>query len=721
MKKSTIKEYQFTEHYLKRSPIFKQRDIKDVNALRAYINTRKFKNALFVSSPNLYKRIYDEDATTANNTYSDKEIVTLLNYAKRASNKAIPFGLFAGVSVKKWGEVKHDECLKIYARLDSRVYLELINKLEQDNTIKHHLSYFLNNTIVRKNEAYYLIDNTGLHKGKTPEEIQLDASEHLDKIINYLDTPKQYIDIVKLLAGEDAQLQKFAMEYLDKLIASRVILSELTPTILDDFSIQTIIEKISGLNEKGSKPILTNLKQIDAILHEFKNIDNDYSILNKQLETILAKFDIKDCKHSLIQIDSRFQRSESEVDLNKNIQYTLKEAIAVQHLIRERFLSIRKNFLSQLKRKVERRFGNELVPLSTLFNSKYGSDYIFHNQVLSPPFSNLKISNKGQPPNSGNIFTDSKFQSFLRDLYKKNIGNTIIDLSKEIDYKGALKKKHKLPYSICVHGSAIADGGFQVKSICFHGSKLINRFSFCDSEVKKLVQNLAKNEENTARIENIDLTEIDFVTTASMSNISQRTKTYDNILSVLTASGDGQCETIKLSNIGVRLDYYTYDFILCNLKNNRRILPIINCAIMPEHINYQVIKFLYYLTFSYYDFEFRIIWEPIQKEYDYFPRLVFKGIVFQRQTWILRKSDISTIMASNDDTIKDFLRSKGIPNRFSIDKGGDDVFFDINEYFSIHRLKSTIKRKKEVIINEQLIGNQNVSEVVLPMIKKINP
>jgi len=187
-------------------------------------------------------------------------------------------------------------------------------------------------------------------------------------------------------------------------------------------------------------------------------------------------------------------------------------------LIRDRYLDTPKVFFSQLKKAIERRFGNELVPLSTLFNGKYGSDYMSQDDILSPPFAQLKITKKQRQSASGSVFTNSSYQSFLRGLYKKNIGKNVIDLSKEIDYKGALKQRYKLPYSMCVYGNAIPKDNFHVKAIAFHANKLIGRFSFCNPDVKELIQDIAKFEKNTAKSENIDLADIDFISHGGISN-----------------------------------------------------------------------------------------------------------------------------------------------------------------------------------------------------------
>lgn len=719
MNKSALKQYSFYQSYILRAPMFASQMIRSREELVKWAQMPRFKNALFIASPSLYKFLYiDRESELSATTITDKEIITLLRYINRAQNRATPFGLFAGVSVRSWDDTFQDsEQTDIYGRLDSRIYFEIINKLESEKVIRHQLHYALNNSCFKHNACYYFLDNTDLYKNEVPKEIEVPSTAHLDSLVELLKQGPQSFDALRdfLCKGDDA-LTNFAVEYLDQLISSKVLLSSLSPSIFEDFTIDKILKTIVSVEGERVQSYKTYLANIDLVVKKIKHPETNLYELNEQLGKELARFEINasSLKHSLVQVDTQFSPSFSSAAIEKSIQYRIKEVIGLQYQLYKKFVGKPQSLLDQYKSIIKRRFEHEGFPLALFFNGKYGNDYSFQKDSLTAPFDSFEVFRKNEDKPKAEVVP---YVAFLKELYKKHEGKQEIDLSKELVYKGVLNHTYNLPPSFGVIGSPLAEGKFLFDTCYPYANKLINRFAFCSSDIRKIVKEVSQKEMSVSEEDQTTLMELDFIPEHYLANVSLRDKTYLKSLSFMTYPSANSFKDITISDVGIRFDFKRQDLILYHLETKEELVPVLNCALNFKLVKAPIVRFLALYSLARFDSSLPITWKPIIKEYQYFPRLTFKDIIFEPMSWIIEKDAISNFIHQNKEESLTYLKSLGIPDQFYIEEGDQTLCFNLCSYHSIAFFKASIKGKNSIRIYEDIYKDVPKIEVILPLTK----
>jgi hypothetical protein len=163
--------------------------------------------------------------------------------------------------------------------------------------------------------------------------------------------------------------------------------------------------------------------------------------------------------------------------------------------------------------------------------------------------------------------------------------------------------------------------------------------------------------------------------------------------------------------------------LLISIKNNRIVLrsKSLNKIIVPRNTtahnfannSLPVYHFLCDLQTQNLQGGLYFSWGPLENEFDYFPRVTYKNLIFSLETWIINKKDLLNILKIKDNekklfAFKDFLIGKGIAKKVILSDGDNELFIDIYNMDMLKVLFNLVKNRKMFKLQEFLFSEDNL-------------
>ncbi|WEH37879.1 lantibiotic dehydratase (plasmid) [Streptomyces sp. AM 4-1-1] len=180
--------------------------------------------------------------------------LSLLAYRTRLLSRAVPFGLFAGITeiafgsepAVRWGE-KH----RAVARADGRWLAEVINTLESISPLRERLRLVASNTLVQRGDRVVLPwrtrqpDVTGTEVMET--SVRLEPEVRV--LVDLASSPVPYGDLLdKAQAEAPRHAGGEVRELLDVLIARRVLITCLQPPATETDALGYVLDQLERVN-----------------------------------------------------------------------------------------------------------------------------------------------------------------------------------------------------------------------------------------------------------------------------------------------------------------------------------------------------------------------------------------------------------------------------------------------------------------------------------------
>lgn len=204
-----------------------------------------------------------------------RTVVSIIRYLLRATGRATPFGLFAGIGAARFHPettVAHSADHRPVARVDGGWLAAVITRLEACDPLRQRLSVTV--TDVRWIRDRRLI--TGLRQapgtttGPQPAEVSLRHTPAIDLIVEAAGTPILVADLADKLAAEfPATLRPAIDQMLAHLIAERVLISSLRPPMTAPDPLAHLLDQLDlvGADQVPQAwPIVHDLRKVAALL-----------------------------------------------------------------------------------------------------------------------------------------------------------------------------------------------------------------------------------------------------------------------------------------------------------------------------------------------------------------------------------------------------------------------------------------------------------------------
>jgi hypothetical protein len=195
-----------------------------LNSKSCLLDNSIFNEALYLSTPNLYNESQKEIADVKE---LEKIKISLHKYQTRSRNRCTPFGLFAGLSVGKFGidnniilNTNYRITLKRKTRLDMNVLCALAQEFAKQLFIKPYLKFYPNNSIYQLNNYYRFVEYYYNNTQRIHKITKVDFSEYLQIILQQAQHGKTLNELANLLVSSDITKDE-ALAFVNELVESQ--------------------------------------------------------------------------------------------------------------------------------------------------------------------------------------------------------------------------------------------------------------------------------------------------------------------------------------------------------------------------------------------------------------------------------------------------------------------------------------------------------------------
>lgn len=196
--------YKVFDKFIIRTPIYSFEyipyiSIYDKKSFKKTIRNRKFKEAIYLATPVLYKEICKLEKRTLNKKEEKKVINSLNRYLSRMATRCTPFGLFASCSIgnisNRTDIILGDTFLR-KTRLDMlflcRLITEIITKCSNSR-------YFTNLSLYKTKQYYRYVEYKQLDYKRLYTISMIKRNKYLDNLLIEVDKGKSLTEMITYL------------------------------------------------------------------------------------------------------------------------------------------------------------------------------------------------------------------------------------------------------------------------------------------------------------------------------------------------------------------------------------------------------------------------------------------------------------------------------------------------------------------------------------------
>ncbi len=734
--------------------ITEMQTVEDIHVyLKHFFDKSEFQQALFTASPEFYAEVeLFMKGIMPTGKRLNKFYNTALKYIVRMGSRSTPFGLFSACGV---GEINSNNVItpdsalgfKPKVRLDMGLLTSFSEYILGSQKLRRTLKFYSNNTVYEFGNKFRYVEFTIKAGEKLYNLSSFDKNLYIISILEVGKVGLEYSQFVEHLVHQDISIEE-AEEFIDELIDSRILLSELEPHMTGIEYSDQIYKFIERQNsQKYSDSEIS--KFYNKSYHILSSIhERTYSIYNntqkvnvdvyKDVIYLAQQLDTKyEVKHH-IQIDSSCFSIENGATLSEELYKQIIDGVTLVSRFATHGSS---GTYLEFKRKFTEKYGDRFIKLSEALDPEGGLGYgNTNNDMLdiTPFIDDLPVGTKEMNTRKVIPWDTKKHNLILKKIIEaeKNAKLSIEFTTSEIE--SLTPKVNLLPPTFNAFVS-ISYEDENKPMIYFHqvGSSsatcLIGRFGFLDSKINSLIQDISQSESDyySGKI----VAEINHLSESRAGNVMLRPKNRSHEICYLTKSNI--CEEGKIEISDLYLTIRNGKFILFSKALNKEIVPRLSNAHNFHKDTLPVYKFLCDLQEDESDGYLGLVTDlgAISDLVNFIPRLTYKNYIIWPAHWYIETELIRRFIDLPDAEFKsamsDFFKAKNIPEWFLLTNRENDYFVNINDIFSLRAFFDEIKDSSRFAVKESLnkpnskflVANQNgnyLHELIVPLHREKN-
>lgn len=712
MKENQIKVF---NNFVVRTPLFPFSIIeeylledKDINTIILDIwSMDSVKEAIYIASPDLFYNIEKYRKNPESSTKSaNKLYLSIIKYFVRMASRSTPFGMFAGVSLGRFGDktkmiFDSNKNNTRHTRLDMNYICALSKNLARLGILKNQIKYFSNSSLYKSSGFARFIEYRYSGGKRSHHIISVELNPYLESIIKESEngiTRPEVINKLKMEGFENSESEI----YTDELINSQLLVSELEPSVtrLEFFDqILNIVNNYSGTEKLYSelKDITRKIKIIDKSPFSEKR----YSEVYEKLKKIGTEFNPK----YLFQTD--LVKKTFCCELNKKIIQDIIKAIRFL----EKFGSSSRKFeLNEFSEKYTRRYNEEELPLLDVLDIESGIGYPVNSDITNTDVSALIENIQLFSNDEDNFISINNYTRLLLNKYNSCIreNKQFIEIT-EADIKSIDNEENKLTDTFSVLAYVFYDKIQKSDMVLIEsagGSSAANlnaRFCFADPEIDNFVNILVEKEKEL--LPDKILAEIAHLPEARTGNILLRPSFRDYEIPYMASPGVKSEFRIKPADL--RISVKDGRIILKSEKLGKEILPRLTTAHNYSRSSLPVYRFLCDMQFQDKPASLMFNKGNFEEDYFFFPRIIYKNIILSRAVW-----NIDFKMIKHLDNIRDAKKMKeeftkwrkinNIPSKTMMSEGDNELFLNFDNIHFCRLFWDQLRRRKRIKLKEFL-------------------
>ncbi|AMQ01266.1 hypothetical protein AY601_4425 [Pedobacter cryoconitis] len=713
--------YHYFDKYFLRFPVYSIDGIKEIihedNMFNFFCLNKYFQMAILISSPDLYlqlKAIEIKNHVEINTKDKVRFNSTLMKYLSRMSTRSTPFGLFSGISVGELGKeskiVIDSSKITLNYQYDNTFLYELVTALYRLEPDKFSdMNIYSNNMLFGHDKRYKFIEFfDNFPKGeRTFKEVITSNNTYLTRILKLTKTGCTLGILLDDLISQGYS-KSDALAYLDTLIINKLLLTEIQPTLREDY-----FTKIVSLSNKLIDNILLR-DIVNKYTQILKDINSDGLDIQKFNEIIDIKKNSVDGLINFSPIKSTVVMKDGINTLDKTTFLKIKSLLPFFNKITT---AINNPELEQFTQSFYKKYEFREVNIVTLMDNDIGLGYpINHHQISSNPLiENLNIKQKQR---KSDIIRWNTVTSILHEriLSAYTHNKTVIELY-DSDFEDLKENWDDIPNTIYANikilqtsdGKKIVINGFGGPSAV----NLLTRFTYQDKTTKYLVSDIVKKENENADRKGYINAEIIHAPNIHLTNVFEQKHIFDHFIPILSAPLSTVANPIPIEDIMVRL---TNDMKieLRSKKLNKIIKPFLPNAHNSLKSNIPVYRFLTDLQLygkrNYLGFYL----DDLQKMFSHIPRIEYKNCIVLEARWFIKFNEPTLKGINQEDTnalvnsINNFRNKFKLPELVLLCEGDNELLIDFENQLSVKIFLNKLLKSNTILLKEFLFKEESL-------------
>lgn len=708
-------------NFILRTPLFAldfyktltAKDTISIQELKRVFNNPIIREAIFLASPPLYEELIKwSNANISEIKKEEKLNHSLLKYLSRMSSRCTPFGLFAGCAVGELGDktkitIGDQKDHTRHTRLDMNYLVALSQNLAREAKIKEQLLFFPNTSIYKVGNQLRYVEYKYVNSNRQHHIVAVDNSDYLNKILQAAKEGLKLNTLASLLVDNEITIKE-AKAFIDELVESQLLISELEPSVSGPEFLDQILQVLFNL--KDVEPVVAVLKEVEKTLQDIDssigNPIDKYIFISKKLKELKTDFDLK----YLFQTDLILKPTTNTLDIA--VVDSVKNGISLFNKIT---LPPKDTFLNQFKQAFYERFEEREVSLSTALDVETGIGY---KQNQNSTEVNPLVDDLILPFNNILATQDIKWSPidavFQNKIFKAIASNDYILRLSDTDFKDFEENWNDLPDTIsAMIEIVIIDGEQKIKFSNIGGSSagnFLGRFCHGDKQLNKHTQQIIDFE--TKSNKDKLLAEIIHLPESRLGNILMRPSFRNFEIPYLAKSilSSKQQLPIEDLSISVRND----NIVLKSEKYSQQVIPHLTNAHNYSANALPVYQFLCDMQTQGKRGFLGINLGPFANEYEFIPRIEYENLILSEATWNLKNPEIEPLLKAMDNdrdfslVLKKFKQEKKIPQFALLTEGDNELLINFENLTSVKMLLQTVKKRPHFKLTEFLFNENGV-------------
>jgi thiopeptide-type bacteriocin biosynthesis protein len=692
---------------------------RDQIRLRTYlqelVQMGKVREALFLASPDLESQL-EKWISDPESPLGRKIERTVVKYFLRMAGRATPFGIFAGVSV---GFVDAGTRLPVgdtasyqrHTRLDMDYLWNLMQHLEKDVSIRESLRYFPNSSLYAAGGRLRYVECQLQNQRRTHTLVAVDATDYLEGTIELARTGATRAFLAQAVsdADEDVAFHE-AQAYIDQLIDSQILVSELTPVVTGAEPLAELIAQLSRY--PAADGIVRQLCAVADALHAMDaNVTptspEAYRSIAGQLADLPAPVELP----RLFQVD--MTKPVNNLSVGSAVIQEISEGI---HLLHQMMRTFESPLLAQFRQMFNERYGDREVPLMDVLDEETGLG--LSGADIEPLLDGLV-----PPTASDNTVEWGPFESAMLARLQKAVatGATTIELDTALAGV-APRQTRPLPPALSVGATIVASSEHAVAQGDFwvvmdgcggpSGARMLGRFCHADPQLNDLVRRHLQEEE---RLDPQAIyAEIVHMPEGRIGNILLRPILREYEIPYLGRSGGPADRQIPITDLLVSIRGGR--ILLRSKRLGRQVVPRLTTAHnYNSPVNLGVYRFLCALQSQGVVPAVSFDWGPLAAA-PYLPRVVYRRLILSPARWNVSRHEIDSWVKQDEDAavfaaVQSWRQSRGLPRWVVVRDSDNELPVDLDNAMCVDALVHLLKGRHHAMLVELLPDPDNLLAV----------
>lgn len=698
---STKNPYVFNNGLILRTPAYPFVPAKSGEGAEAMLQNPYFLEAVYLASPVLY----DECVKLVNGQITDEKektkiLQSAMKYWQRMYSRCTPFGLFSGCSTVQWaaGETNiiiNENKRQRHTRLDMHFLCALSQHLATLPDIKTRLRFFPNNSWYKTFDEIRYIEYKYVKGNRHHQISAVASSDYLEDILQQAAAGITMQQMVELLLPLDVTEEE-AIEFIDELLTSQVLVNELEPAITGPEFIYQLLETLHRLNNPVNETIehfINILRQIDEKIKIIdSNSANPVSAYKEILE-LVKQTGVAFEESKLFQTDM-VQQTDASV-LSGTHQAELMEAITALNKLLGNAVS--EENLRSFSTRFYERFEDKEMPLLQVLDAETGIGYlqqtgrnpsvliedVFPGAADEDPVRDIKwgrtqgwLLNKLQEATRNNQFEVEITEADLKD-FKPEWKN----LPPSISVMFRVTNNRQIVFESCGGSSA---------------ANLLARFAHGDEKINQIICDITKQEQE--QNPDVIFAEIVHLPESRVGNILLHPVFRNYEIPFLAKSSLPVEQQIDLRDLYVSVK--GNKIVLRSASLNKEIIPRLSSAHNFSYNALPVYQFLCDLQINGIRGGFSFHWGAVAAQFPFLPRVTFKKIILFEAAWQLDKKATEQLANALRQNERNYIEKLRLPRFISLADGDNELLIDLENEASVQAFLKTIKNRPSVMLKE---------------------